>query len=186
MHETTTTPNNRKSGRAHWRTVALGLAFLLSAFVQRVGAQSNSESDLKAMFLYNFIKYVEWPASAGPTFRIGVVGNTPVLESVRKVAEQKRVNGKAIEVVPVVPGQWPDVQLLFIAGTAPIDDAVNHFNAKPVLIVTEVNKRIPKGAMINLLNRDNKIRFELNLTEAKEINLRISSQLVNLAENVIQ
>ena len=167
MHETTTTRNNRKSGRAHWRTVALGLAFLLSAFVQRVGAQSNSESDLKAMFLYNFIKYVEWPASAGPTFRIGVVGNTPVLESVRKVAEQKRVNGKAIEVVPVVPGQWPDVQLLFIAGAAPIDDAV-------------------KGAMINLLNRDNKIRFELNLTEAKESNLRISSQLVNLAENVIQ
>ena len=78
------------------------------------------------------------------------------------------------------------MQLLFIAGTAPIDDAVNHFNAKPVLIVTEVNKRIPKGAMINLLNRDNKIRFELNLTEAKESNLRISSQLVNLAENVIQ
>ena len=65
MHETTTTPNNRKSGRAHWRTVALCLAFLLSAFVQRVGAQSNSESDLKAMFLYNFIKYCKINGNKG-------------------------------------------------------------------------------------------------------------------------
>ena len=59
----------------------MALVFLLTAWMQRATAQSNSESDLKAMFIYNFVKYVEWPPSGGSSFRIGVVGDSPVSDA---------------------------------------------------------------------------------------------------------
>lgn len=164
----------------------MALVFLLTAWMQRATAQSNSESDLKAMFIYNFVKYVEWPPSGGSSFRIGVVGDSPVSDALRKVAEQKRALGKPIEVVTLAPGQWTDVHVLFIVGNTAVEDAIAHYNNRAALIITESNRRMPKGSMINLINRDNKIRFELNLIEAKESNLRIASQLANLADKVIQ
>lgn len=124
--------------------------------------------------------------SGGSSFRIGVVGDSPVSDALRKVAEQKRALGKPIEVVTLAPGQWTDVHVLFIVGNTAVEDAIAHYNNRAALIITESNRRMPKGSMINLINRDNKIRFELNLIEAKESNLRIASQLANLAEKVIQ
>jgi hypothetical protein len=163
----------------------MALLFLFSLVELRAHAQGN-ESDIKAMFLYNFIKYVEWPASGSTTFRIGVAGETPVNASLRKVAEQKRVNGKALEVVAIGPGQWPDVLMVFVTDDSSLDEVIGHYGSRAVLVVTEVRKKMPKGSMINLVNRDNKIRFELNIAEARDHNLRISSQLANLAEHVIQ
>ena len=87
----TTLPEDRPGALEN--SGADGLGFLLSAFVNGVGAQSNSESDLEGHVPLQFYQVRGMAGICGSPFRIGWLVIRPV-ESVRKVAEQKRVNGK--------------------------------------------------------------------------------------------
>ena len=152
----------------------------------------NREYKLKALFLYNFGSYVEWPPSAfqGNThpFVIGILGSSPVQRTLRGIAASKTINGRRILVEHyAAAAAIKHCQILFIGRDVPLQErklAVERLRDQHVLIVGESNGFARSGAIVNFFVENNKIRFEINLDAARQHQLRISSKLLALARIV--
>ena len=170
-----------------YKILVLGLAIVLGSFT--TGGVDN-EYQVKAMFIYNFTKYIEWPQNQPDNvFRIGVVGKSDIIESLKAIAGQKKVGEKKIEVNSITPDESEHTyQIIFISQTQSkeIEKIGKANNGKGVLIIAEESDKFDKGAAINLVTQDKKIRFEINQTQAKNGGIKISSQLLPLALSVHQ
>jgi len=170
------------------RFVALLLG--LGALSLLLGASGPvSEYQLKAVFLFNFAHFVEWPSAALPgenaPFVIGVVGKDPFGSSLDEVVRGESVGGRplAIERYPDVP-RLGRCQILFIpaAELAHLDQILDALKGRSVLTVTE--GPAPRGAVVDLLKEDSRIRLRIDLQAARASNLTISSKLLRPAEIV--
>ena len=167
-----------------FRFIALVLLLApFAAFPQNTG-NSGNEYDLKALFIFNFIKYVDWPqAIEAADFKVGVLGQYEILESLRKVSDQKKINNRKIEVEVFVDPDDINCQLLFIPRTMSdrLPECINKFSGKGVLIVTEGKNLATRGSSINFVMVENKMKFEINQNAVHKAGLKLSSQLLNLA-----
>ncbi|MBI3839855.1 MAG: YfiR family protein [Planctomycetia bacterium] len=152
----------------------------------------NREYPLKALFLYNFGGYVEWPAAAFSTsqdpFVIGVLGSAPVDETLKEISASRKIGGRKIVVrrFSSVDG-IETCHILFIArDVAPQQQlaAINRFQNYHVLIVGESPGFAERGGSVNFFVEANKIRFEINIDTAKQHQLKISAKLLSLAKIV--
>ena len=193
--------NGRKCPRrACWRRWACLLAVCLTcatvppASAQQVAEDAviNREYPLKALFIYNFGGYVEWPstayASAEAPFVIGVLGAAPLEATLKELAATKTVAGRKIVVerIASVDAIRP-CQILFIARNVSGQQqrmALERLQDQPVLIVGESEGFAALGGSVNFIVESNKIRFEINLDAAKQHQLKISSKLLALAKIV--
>lgn len=152
----------------------------------------NREYPLKALFLYNFGSYVEWPpdtfSSDQSPFVIGVLGSAPFENTLTGLAATKTIAGRKIlvEFFPSVDKIKP-CQILFI--TRNIDArqqrlAVEKLRNQSVLIVGESAGFADQGGSVNFFIEANKIRFEINPETVKQQELKISSKLLSLAKIV--
>jgi hypothetical protein len=152
----------------------------------------NREYPLKALFLYNFAGYVEWPdhafADTQRPFVIGVLGNAPVNTMLHEIAASKQVAGRSIEIKHFAS---PDVvgpcHVLFVARDVSSQHAgavIERLRGLPVLTVGESAGFAQLGGCVNFYIEANKIRFEINLQAAKQQQLRISAKLLALSRIV--
>jgi hypothetical protein len=158
---------------------------LASAF--RLGYSEGNEYSIKAMFLLNFMKYVEWPAEGNiGTFKIGVVGESEISDALIQMTAQRNNDNRKIEILKLSATNLPYCQMVFISHTenAKLDEWLKRVNGKGVLVVSEDYKINNSSASINLLNVENKIRFEINQSSLRQNNLKVSSRLTELAINV--
>ena len=166
-------------------TVCFSLLFLSSAFQTK---NEISEPTIKALFIYNFTKYVEWPVEKDHNnIVIGFYGPSAVIDELKKICLNKKVKDRAIEIRQANDiSEAEKCDIFFI----PQDENdmfkyINErLNGKGVLIVTEEKGMAQKGAAINIIEQDNKVRFELNENAIKKSGLKISSQLLALAIKV--
>ena len=150
-----------------------------------------SESQLKAVFLFNFTHFVEWPAAALPRdsapFVIGVLGNDPFGHDLDEVVRGEAVNqhALAIERYPTV-ADIRSCQILFIpaAELRHLDGIVSQLEQRSVLTVTDAEGPLPRGVIIGLFRQDNRIRLRIDLQAARASNLTISSKLSRAADIV--
>lgn len=164
---------------------------LLHSVVFTARAQSASEYQVKAAFLYNFAKFVEWPASAfgdsKQSLDICVFGRDPfgrVLEDSllgKTIGERRTAIRRAIQ-LPGLAG----CQVVFVAGSegGRAIEAVNHFRRRPVLLVGESEGFAAAGGTIQFMMEEGKVRFVINPDAADRANLKISSKLLALAKIV--
>jgi len=186
---------------AGWRWLCCALACCLALGAQLAAAQQgsnegfvNREYPLKALFLYNFGGYVEWPAaafsSAQDPFVIGVLGSAPLDEALREIATTKKIAGHNIVVERYASiDSMKACHILFIARDVPSQQqlaVVEKLRHHHVLIVGESKGFADRGGSVNFFVESNKIRFEINLEAAKEQQLHISSKLLSLAKIVQQ
>lgn len=167
------------------------VGWLLCAAAGPAFAQSPaSEYQIKAAFLYNFAKFIEWPAGApvsdAQTFTIGILGQDPFGPDIA-VIEGKPVKGKSLRIVrgPTLD-ELKGCQVLFIGTTsgAEFQRILNHLKGRPVLTVGESAGFASQGGMIQLMTVENKVRFEINAEVAEKAGLKISSHLLRLARIV--
>jgi YfiR/HmsC-like len=150
-----------------------------------------SEYQLKAVFLFNFAHFVEWPAAALPhdnaPFVIGVLGKDPFGRDLDDVVHGEGVNQRplAIERYATV-ADIRNCQILFIPGAEArhLEGVVGSLQQHSVLTVTDVDGPLPRGVIIGLFRQDNRIRMRIDLQAAKASNLTISSKLSRAAEIV--
>lgn len=137
------------------------------------------------LFVYNFTKYIQWPDGAiKDDFVIGVFGKSDVRAELEKMSAMKKVNGKTIRVVEINSTDKLDgVHILFIPDekSGQIGAVIESIKGKPVLLVTERQGLIQKGAGISFLTDDNNLKFEINSSSISSQNLRVASQLETLA-----
>lgn len=170
--------------------LCLGLLFTNSL----IADSENLEYKIKAGYLYNFTKFITWPNINGATFNLCLLGNDP-FGSVIDPIEKKSAFAKTIKVVRIDesdflnnPNQKPDCHILYINGANKPQMVFEKIHANPnrpgMLIVGEGENFVTEGGMIGFVNRDGKIRLQINLQSVKLTDLKISAKLLEVAELV--
>lgn len=170
--------------------LAAALALVATNGVESVEAPRPGEYEVKAAFLYNFAKFVKWPdgASQGPTFVIGVLGEDPFGGVLDKTFHGKTILDKAVEVRRLAsPEAAREAQIVFVSSSEKehLAAILKTLSGATVLTVGEMDRFTDRGGMIAFQLRDEAVRFEINLDEVERANLKMSSQLIRLAQRVI-
>jgi hypothetical protein len=179
-------PAARERALASWPV----LLFVLCLLMGSLRVHAATEHEVKAAFLFNFLKFVEWPgsvASSNTPIVIGVVGESPLREALPKILDGQTVKGRSIRMVSLRPGDPIDeCQLLFVAhGTnEETEEVLKAAKGKPILTVGESPEFLPQGGMINFVVMDQKVRFEINTAALDAAGLRADSRLLAVARRV--
>ena len=168
-----------------------GLTLVLLLPVVGVHPQESQPSEyrLKAAFLFNFAKYVEWPAAAFPDktspLIIGVLGKSPFDGDLEQTIRNKTINGRPLQIKEIRHSvtEAASCHILFICTSEKkrLPEIFRGLRDAHVLTVGETDRFTQTGGMINFVPEGNKIRFEINDDAAKKAGLKISSKLLNLA-----
>lgn len=174
---------------------ALGkiLVFGLTALLfQTAGARADSlaEYGVKAGFVYNFAKFVEWPSSvfavAAAPLRLCVLGQSP-LDGKLQMLAQRQAQGRPIEITDNPSTQdWSSCQMLYLGA-----DQASRLKAlqvtlaqAPVLTISDIPNFAEKGGMIELYIEEGRVRFAINLTIAQRTGLKLNAQILRMAKIV--
>lgn len=138
------------------------------------------EYQVKAAFLFNFLKFVDWPLPAdGRPWVIGVLGKDPFMESLEDMVRGKTVNGRSVIVRHFAhPGDVRDCHILFIPRAE--FKRVGIVLLPGVLTVGEADGFLAAGGVINFVLVDQKVHFEASAQAAKAAGLHVSAQLLHL------
>jgi hypothetical protein len=147
-----------------------------------------SEYEVKAAFLFNFAKFVDWPEGSFTApeqgLRLCVLGSDPFGQTLDQVVSGKEVNGRPVEVrrvqAPAVP---PHCHILFLSGSEDerLGQHLRHLRHVSVLTVSDVDGFAERGGVIGMRMDQNKVRFEVNMIAARDAKLKLSSQLLKVA-----
>ena len=173
--------------RAAGAVLALGLL----VGTARAGQQQDAERELKAVFLYNFAKFVEWPPGGFPEppapVTLCVLGDDAVGESLEAVVKGETLNGRRLVVRrPRDAQQARDCHVLFVgpAEKGRIPEVLTALRGTSVLTVGDGGDFLDHGGMIRFFLEQNRVRFDINLDAAERSHLSLSSKLLRLARAV--
>lgn len=158
------------------------------------------EYELKAVYLYNFLQFFQWPEARRPAAHdgvmvIGVVGESPFGGALEDLEKNVRRNGmKPVRILYFEPehaGLSGDAgpascDLLFLAASekSRFGSIIASLNGAPVLTVADSDGFLKAGGMINLVHSDGKIRWMINRAPVEKSGLRMSAQLLSMAIKV--
>jgi len=173
---------------------ASSIVFTLAMLIwgPNVSAESMQSKEylIKAAFLYNFIKFVDWPSESfkndAAPINLYVLGDDPFGEALDTI-RGKRVKGRRLVIKQVRRvEQIEGAHLLFISTSEKgrVKQILKSLADAPVLTISEMEGFGQNGGIINFITVDNKIQFEINSEKAEQHKLRISSQLLKLARIV--
>jgi len=150
--------------------------------------QAGVEADVKAAFLFNFTKFVEWPATApGGAFEICTLAEPGFDGALARTLEDETTGGRPIvQVTPDAPELASACHILFIsrAAGAHADRWLAAVRGLPVLIVAESKAAADAGAHITFVVENNRVKFDVNEDAASRAGLKISSKLLRVARHV--
>jgi len=163
--------------------VSASLSYGNPAFARE---EQPSETQVKAAFVYNFGKFVEWPPDrfVGKYFTIGIYGDDDFAQVLTEI-----VAGKSIHEKPILIKRFSKMEdiagchILFIGYSAKdhLPELFNIVHKLSVLTVSDLQGFADRSGMINFKIVKNYMRFEINLKAAQQAGLKISSQLLKLA-----
>ncbi|NQU07061.1 MAG: YfiR family protein [Candidatus Abyssubacteria bacterium] len=149
------------------------------------------EYRIKAAFIFNFTKFVQWPVDSfeddNTPITLGIIGNDPFGSILEETFEERTAQGRKI-VVERFDGieQASDCHLLFISDSQAkrLQHVFSKLDDLPILTIGEMEFFAQDGGIIGFYIRKNKVKFEINPEAAKSKRLKISSKLLNLARIV--
>jgi hypothetical protein len=169
------------------RRSLLPIIVLLFAATAAVHAQQPSlEYRVKAAYLYNFVKFVEWPAaSASGPLTICVTGRNPFGSALAETVQGESLGNRPLAVRSVAQ---PDAncQVAFIPEGTAAAPALRAARGIPVLTVGETPSFLSQGGIINFVVEEGKVRFDINQEAAMRADLKISSRLLRLARSTTE
>lgn len=160
-------------------------------FTSHVQGQTMDEYKIKAAFLYNFAKFVDWPPQAFKTphdpFLICVLGRNPFGDALKEVIRGKSIEGRPFEFRDVRnASEASGCQILFVGSEEGrrFHSILQGPKALGILTVGEAQGFAESGGVINFIRDDGHVHFEINVDAAEQEQLHISSKLLGLAEIV--
>jgi len=169
------------------RAIALLLAVLsiIAASSPSAPAAGPSQVDVQAIYLYNFAKFVRWPAGRpGPTLNMCIAGQEVYAETLGKIVAGEQIDGHTLA-VRMVP-RTEDVagcDILFIDASAKdrLEGLIAATAGKPVLIVSDIPGSLDRGGMIQFVLIDSRVRFSVDLRPVARSSIALSSELLKVA-----
>ena len=148
-----------------------------------------TEYSLKAVFLYNFCRFIEWPPSAFTSsdepFAIGILGRDPFGSLLEEAVAGENYHGRPIRIVRFHSlRELGRCQLLFVSGSEPLrmSDLLDATAGKNIVTVGENDRFVDEGGMIALTKVQNRVRVKMNPTALRSGNIQVSSKLLRIAE----
>lgn len=148
-----------------------------------------TESRVKAAFIYNFAKFIEWPAEAfadkASPIVIGVLAeNNSFAADLQQTVQGKTANNRTLVIKEFrSTAEATNCHILFISASVkkPVSETLAGVRGTNVLTVGETERFTEKGGVINFVLEDQKVRFQINDEAAKKSGLKVSSKLLSLA-----
>ncbi|MGZ3918919.1 MAG: YfiR family protein [Bacteroidia bacterium] len=151
------------------------------------GNASAQETNYKAytLFIYNFMKYIEWPeAQSKGDFIIGVLGDSPINKELQTLVASKKLKGRNIILKKCnTPEEAAGCHLIYVSDSksSAVKTLKEQTKDKPILIVGEREGLAKKGASLSFVTlEDDELKFDINKKEIEQHQLKIASSLVNL------
>ena len=190
MNRDSKSPNSAKRSFSAARVLLATMLCLLGA-TSSAQTSSADEDQVKAAFLLNFGRFVEWPAKAfadqTEPFRICISGATAVANALGVLTISQKLNGHAVSVMLIDHHQpLKQCHMLFIGNVAAKERKSLLAEAKgaSTFTVAEEKDFVDGGSMLALVTTDNRISFAINQQLAEDAGLKISSRLLSLAKVV--
>jgi len=185
----------RRPGRTHWilHVIAWSVSLGLGCAVCQVGRAEGAltEYQVKALFLLNFIKYVDWPpdafAASNAPIIIGLHGQSKLRETLNAAVASKGVGDRAIVIRQIdTTDDLSACNILFIsdAESSRMSGILNKARLLPILTVGEDAAFAQNGGMINFVLKNGNVRLEIDLAAARKAGLTIHSRLLAVADVV--
>lgn len=183
-------------GRRIWsRCFGLAAAAMSCALVivPMAQAQGSKPTDfqVKAAYLYNFGRFVEWPGKAtaahGDAFTICVLGRDPFGPILDAALAGGTIAGKGVVAKRISsPEESGNCQILFLSLTedSRLSKIIETVDKNAVLTVSDMPQFVERGGMIQFVLEGNRVRFEVNLTATQRAGLTPSSELLKVATAV--
>lgn len=172
-----------------WLVVFSCASVVFGAASPARGQAVSNEFKLKAVYLYKFTTYIDWPEGAfhdeASPFVIGILGPDRVGAGLRKIARSKTIDGRKIEVQNY--GQAEKVRgchILFISRdleSKTRQAALKLLSARNILFVGETPDFLKQGGTINFVIQENRIKIHIFQSAYERENLKVSSELLRIA-----
>ena len=160
-------------------------SFLLVFVAMSLSPSIAQNYKMHSVFIYSFTRYVQWPDAYNQgDFEIMVLGDSPILEELKTMAQAKKVGDRPIKVTKIKePSEIRKCNILFVATSrsAEIATVMEKINTQSILVVTEEPGLALKGSDINFIVKDGKLAFELNQASVNKQGLKVSNELTRLA-----
>lgn len=146
-----------------------------------------TEAQLKAAFLFNFGRYVTWPNIAGDTFSICILGHDPFGSSLDSLVAGETLGGKPVAVRRIRGAQEASgCQIIFISSSeeSHLQPTLAALSKSTALTVSDIPEFVQRGGMIEFVDDGNRVKFLVNLAQAKSAGLVLSSELLKVAKVV--
>jgi hypothetical protein len=161
--------------------------------VSNVHAQHSkpTEYEVKATYLYNFIRFTAWPTNItqaqNSSFAICVLGQDPFGPALNAILKDETIAGKSIVAQRIpTPQAAINCRVLFISSSESprLKQILTTLGDASVLTVSELPDFTQRGGMVQFVSEGNRVRFEVNLASAERAGLTMSSELLKVAVNV--
>ena len=166
--------------------ILISLFFIQTGFKPAGSIDTNAK--IKAVFIYNFTKYIEWPKTYKEgEFTIGIIGESPLYSELTKMTQTKKVANQSLQVKKFSSAdEVSKCHILYLSKnkSGEISSLLKSLKNNSTLIVTEQAGLVDKGAGINFIIKDNRQKFELNKRNVEKYKLKVSSSLEALAFTV--
>jgi hypothetical protein len=173
-----------------WLIVGFAAGTLVCAVAAAQSGEPN-EYEVKAAFLFNFTKFVEWPDASfsdpHAPILLGIIGDDPFGESLTSIIAGQKVDGRTIVIQKHRYGDdLRHCHILFVSASershvAPILASVQ---TAGVMTVSDIDGFAEAGGLMQFVIEENRVRFVVNLDVAKQSKLRVSAKLLALARVV--
>jgi hypothetical protein len=162
-----------------------------AAFASCAAAQGArpEEYQVKAVYLYNFGRFIDWPAAAAKddSFAICVLGIDPFGAALDATVAQEKIGDRNLVARRIATARdATGCRILFVSSSeaSHVKDILGSLNNSSILTVSDIPGFTSDGGMIEFVLKENKVRFEVNLTRADKAGLIFSSQLLKVAADV--
>jgi len=183
---------SHRRGRRSISCAALWFAVLLCLSATSLAQQVHpTESQVKAAYLFNFGKFVQWPLDHGPsgdTFELCVLGQDPFGPVLDATVAGESISTRKIVVVRISKvSEAAPCNVLYISGSegsrlAQIIEAARHSGT---LTVSDIPHFVERGGIVGFVKQQDRIRFEVNRSAAEDSHLTLSSELLKVALRVV-
>lgn len=172
-------------------SLIIAIASISVLAISPVYADSATEREIKAAYLYHILNFVVWPSESfpkqGEDFEVCLLADEK-FEQTLKPIEKKPVKGRTIRVRKLVNIELPlACHLLFIQSEQAIDLKKILFSANQnnILTLGDAQRFVEQGGMIGFVNFQDRVRLEVNLQTINQTDLKVSAKLLEIALHVI-
>ncbi len=170
------------------RSLLLFLMILASVCAPSHNCQAATEQQLKIVYIYKFLSFVSLPGATSDSFTVVILGPDPFGPEI-DVLGSKKVRGKSINIKRLAfLDESSCCQVLFVSPA--MDKKLPHIleEAKKLqmLTISDMDDFVSQGGIIGFVVKDGRVRFEVNLKAARENNIKINSNLLEIASKVIR